>query len=396
MNRYFFGTLATLAALSNSQAVYAIDLGSSFAAEDQASTVHVSDYETDDSDEVTTNEPSDTEVIHERYPNRAVKVERHVIQDAAGNYLNHGTWTNWDENGKLIARGEYNHGNRDGKWMHWYGAKEAKLFNDSAAGGFQRPLGTEITFKNGQIDGIWKVFDAKKRTVCEWNFENGRRIGRSVWYLPNGAVWQEVNFKDGQMDGDLNKLGPDNKLVVKERYIDGRRHAIETKFYPGGKKQSEGWMLYPRTYDDATYDWWTGTAQTVPVPKDRKAQLHGHWTRWHANGQIKFDGAYEYDAPVGTITWWHSNGQTRLRGAYTSGSQDGTFTWWYPTGQKQVEGMYSIGVPTGKWMRWTAEGKVVQAENYQHENHADADAESDEADKLFGELPDSPTDAVQR
>lgn len=411
MTRLFFGTLAALATLSHGHLALAIDLGPAFASEDHAATAYTSDDETDyDADFRSDYESSGdadagnpaatrsgaTEVIHERYPSRAVKIERHVMQDPAGNYINHGPWTNWDENGKLIARGQYNHGTRDGKWMRWYDAKEGKLFADSVTGGFQRPLGTEVTFKNGEIDGIWRVFDARKRTVCEWTFEDGRRVGRSAWYLPNGTVWQEVNFKDGQMDGDLLNLGAGGKLVVKDRYIDGRRHAIETKHYTSGKKRSEGWVLYPRTYDAATYDWWTGTVKTVPVAKDLKSQLHGHWTRWHENGQIKFDGMYEYDAPIGTLTWWHSNGQMQLRGQYLSGSQDGPFTWWYPTGQKQVEGTYNAGVPTGKWMRWTTEGKVVQAESYQNESHAGTEPAQETADELFGELPASPAESVQR
>lgn len=394
MTRFFCGTMATFVALIQGQAVYAIDLGAQFVADDQAATAYASDYEDgyEDGYEDTTNrtiasEPAETEVILERYPSRAVKIERHVMQDAAGNYINHGLWTYWDEKGNLLVRGEYDHGTREGKWMRWYGANDGKLFTDSAASGFQRPYGAEVTLKDGQIDGIWKVFDAKKRTVCEWNFENGRRVGRSVWYLPNGKVWEEVHFKDGQMHGDLLKLGADNKLVVKDRYIDGRRHAIETKYYSPGKKEAEGWVLYPRTYDDATYDWWTGTVKTVPVPQDRKAEMHGHWARWHSNGQIKFDGSYEYDSPVGPVTWWHSNGQMQLRGQYVNGSQDGEFTWWYATGQKQVEGTYQVGVPTGKWMRWTTEGKVVQAENYQHDSQAAGEANPDQAAELFGELP---------
>src|SRR5438045_1411801 len=43
----------------------------------------------------------EVETIQERYPNRTVKVERQVIQDSAGNYINHGTWSQWDERGRL-------------------------------------------------------------------------------------------------------------------------------------------------------------------------------------------------------------------------------------------------------------------------------------------------------
>src|SRR5580698_9120196 len=41
----------------------------------------------------------ESEVIRERYPNRAVKIERTVTQDANGNYVNDGLWRMWDQKG---------------------------------------------------------------------------------------------------------------------------------------------------------------------------------------------------------------------------------------------------------------------------------------------------------
>src|SRR5262245_23466688 len=60
------------------------------------------------------------EVIRERHANSAVKVERHVTQDAEGNYYNHGLWTQWDEKSRLVGSGEYRYGKRQGRWLRWY------------------------------------------------------------------------------------------------------------------------------------------------------------------------------------------------------------------------------------------------------------------------------------
>jgi antitoxin component YwqK of YwqJK toxin-antitoxin module len=307
---------------------------------------------------------SDVEVIHERYPNRAVKIERHVTQDAAGNYYNHGQWTHWDEAGNVLAQGEFREGKRHGKWTRWYGPKDGQIFVDAAVKGFERPFGTEVTFANGQMDGIWKVFDAKGREVCHWKFEKGQRQGLSVWYLPTGEISQQVNFKNGQMDGDLQQLGKDRKLVVAQRYVDGHRIGLDVQYYSPGKKKSVGGMLYALTYQDATYDWWTGTVNVVAAPKEMKDERHGKWVRWFANGQKQFEGEFKNDQPVDKFTWWHSNGQVALQGQYADGLEQGKFVWWYPSGQKQVQGEYTANVPTGNWIRWTAEGKVVQSEDY--------------------------------
>ena len=62
----------------------------------------------------------EVEVIKERYPNRAIKIERHVTQDAERNYVNHGTWTMWDPNGTMLGKGEFWNGKRHGKWTRWH------------------------------------------------------------------------------------------------------------------------------------------------------------------------------------------------------------------------------------------------------------------------------------
>ncbi len=315
--------------------------------------------------EEATQPSSATEAIRERYPNRMVNIERHVVQDADGNYCNHGTWTQWDEQGRLIARGEYQDGKRQGKWFRWYLAGQAALFSEPALKGFERPFGTEAEFVAGELHGDWKVFDAKRRPICSWQFENGERQGRSLWYLPSGQLRQEVEFKHGQMHGDLRQTDSEGNLVVRERYIDGHRLAMEVKYHAANKKKSEGEMLFAATYSEVKYDWWTGNGEVIPPPKGEVNQRHGQWTWWYPNGQIQLQGRYEYDQPIGKFAWWYANGQRQLEGEYVGGQQHGKYVWWYETGQKQREGEYCVGVPTGNWMQWTAEGRIVQTEEYQ-------------------------------
>ena len=57
--------------------------------------------------------------MHSGQTGGAVKVERQVVQDAAGNYVNHGLWSQFDEKGRLVARGEVLVG---GTWIHQRGS----------------------------------------------------------------------------------------------------------------------------------------------------------------------------------------------------------------------------------------------------------------------------------
>jgi uncharacterized protein len=304
------------------------------------------------------------EVVRERHPNTTVKVERHVTQDAEGNYYNHGLWTEWDDKGKLVGSGEYRYGKRHGRWLRWYGQNEAPMLQGPMYKDFQSPFVAEATFEDGQLNGTWKVFDSKNRKVSEWEFDHGERSGKSVWYYPSGQKRREVNYRQGQIDGEVLEWGPDYKLAMSEKYVDGRRLAPQVDFYSPGQKRAEGWVLYAKEITKTGYDFWAGTANMQVAATEGTNQRHGLWTWWHKNGQKQMEGRYEADLPVGKFTWWYPNGQKQLQGEYINGKQQGKFTWWHSNGQKQLEGAYVAGVLTGKWSRWNSEGRVVEVGDY--------------------------------
>jgi uncharacterized protein len=304
------------------------------------------------------------EVIRERFPNSTVKVERHVTQDAEGNYYNHGLWTEWDEKGRLVGSGEYRYGKRQGRWLRWYGQSDAAIFSGPLYKDFTPPFVGEATFEDGVLNGAWKIFDSKNRKVSEWEFDHGDRNGKSVWYFPSGQKHREVDYKQGQIDGEVVEYGTDNKVASREKYMDGRRLAAQIDNYAPNQKRAEGWILYAKEITKSNYDFWDGVAATQVTGTEGANQRHGLWTWWHKNGQKQMEGRYENDLPVGKFTWWYPNGQKQLQGEYVAGKQQGRFTWWHPSGQKQLEGAYVAGVLTGKWTRWNAEGHVVEVGDY--------------------------------
>jgi antitoxin component YwqK of YwqJK toxin-antitoxin module len=304
------------------------------------------------------------EVIRERYTNSAVKVERHVTQDAEGNYYNHGLWTQWDEKGHLVGSGEYRYGKRHGRWLRWYGQSDAPMLQGPLYKDFAPPFVAEANFEDGVLHGTWKVFDSKNHKVSEWEFDHGDRQGKSVWYYPNGQKRREVDYRQGQIDGEVLEWGPDYKLALREKYVDGRRLAPQVDNYSADQKRAEGWILFAKEITKSNYDFWNGVATIQVVGAEGVNQRHGLWTWWHKNGQKQMEGRYEADLPVGKFTWWYPNGQKQLQGEYVNGKQQGKFTWWHPTGQKQLEGAYVAGVLSGKWSRWNNDGHVVEVGDY--------------------------------
>ncbi len=306
----------------------------------------------------------ETELIQERYPNRTIKLEREVTQDSHGNYVNHGPWRMYDEQGTLIAEGQYRMGERHGTWNRWFRGGEADLFSKAPYSQFTGPFVSQANFEDGKLNGKWTIYDSKQRKITQWDFAQGHRDGKAIWYSTNGKKLREVDYKDGEIDGQLLEWSADGNLTIKDSYQGGRKIATKTEFHSPGHKKMEGTFLFAREVLETPDDWWT--AKLAVYSKQGKDERHGPWASWYASGQKQIEGEYQNDAHVGKFTWWHENGQRALEGIYDQGKQNGKWVWWYKNGQKSVQGHYVMGNPTGRWTWWDESGKVAQAADLSH------------------------------
>ena len=284
--------------------------------------------------------PEDVEPIQERDDEGRVRVERYVTQDAEGNYINHGPWTQYNAAGQRVGAGENFFGQRQGMWVRLFAAGEAPIVTSDLHRQFQAPFFSEATLVDDQLHGTWTIYDARKLKVSEWEFENGVRSGKSIWYYPNGMRAREVDYLEGKIDGKLLAWDPQERLVQDDTYINGCKHASKTLNHEPGKKKAEGWVLYAEEPVETAYDWINGTIIATPLDPPGVDEKHGLWTWWYPNGQKYSEGRYLNDQPVGLWVFWHSNGQ------------------------KQMEGAYAAGVLVGKWTWWKEDGSVLRAEDY--------------------------------
>lgn len=304
------------------------------------------------------------EVIQERYPSRALKVERHVAQDSDGNYANHGPWTMWDEQGQVVASGTFRRGLRHGKWTRHYKGGDAELISGPAAAAFQAPFVSEATFLDGQLHGTWTIYDAQERTVLCWNFDHGVREGKCTWYFGDGQKWRELDYRNGELDGLLVEWNVTGDVVAEESYVQGRRSGLKTEYYAPGSKRVEANFLFAKDIIQTNDDWWAGSSRSTLVKKQGKDERHGLWTTYYRNGQKALEGQYKNDVPTGTFTWWHPNGQKAIEGPYTAGKQSGQWAWWYPNGQRHIRGFYDRGQQAGQWSWWTDEGTFAEGASF--------------------------------
>lgn len=306
------------------------------------------------------------EVVRERFPNRSVKIEREVTQDAEGNYINHGNWKMWDERGTLVAEGRYKHGEREGTWNRWYRGNEIDLLTKAPYQQFTAPFVSQATFKDGKLDGKWAIFDSKQRKISDWEFAGGERHGKSIWLFANGRKMREIDFDNGEINGDFIEWNAEGKETSKAAYQHGRKLALKTDHHDGRSKQkkSEGMYLYAKEIVQTPDDWWD--AKIAVYAKQGKDEKHGAWTAWYASGQKQLEGEYQNDLQVGKFTWWYDNGQMALEGSFENGKQAGPWVWWHPNGLKATQGEYADGNPTGRWRWWDVNGRVNETADLSH------------------------------
>lgn len=300
--------------------------------------------------------PEGSELITERYPNRTVKIQRTVKQDDERNYVNHGPWTMWDEQGRLVAQGEYRDGKRHGDWM-----RVLPQFPGSPSG-FQAPFTSQATFDDGQLNGTWSVVDSQNRIVGSWDFERGELHGSASVFYTNGQQRQEMRFAHGSPDGEATAWKTDGTVWSRDYYREGKQLVPVVTWHDDKQKESEGWLERSTFRMAANVDWWEGVLEVSRLDAEGEDLRVGTWSEWHANGTPRYVGKFDEGQPVGEHAWWHENGQRLLIGAYEEGDREGRWTRWHANGQKQEEGQYVAGLKDGIWTAWSETGEVLQTE----------------------------------
>jgi antitoxin component YwqK of YwqJK toxin-antitoxin module len=314
----------------------------------------------DDEGEASPLDAAPVEIVKERYENGVVRIEREVTQDAAGNYIPHGLWRQYDPTGRLIAEGRYVESRKEGIWRRLYRGDDAALFATQPYRTFTPPFVSQATFKNGRLSGKWIITDAKERKVHELTFQEGERNGPSVWYYPSGQVLQTGEYVGGRAHGDFVQYGESGDSVSRESYQEGRKLAPRIDYYDGAQlvKKTEAMILHAPLVMKSADDW---ESATLAVFESRgQDEKHGGYTAWHKTGQIARQGEFRYDLPVGKFLYWYANGQKQLDGDYVDGRQHGDWTWWHENGLKSISGSYENGQPVGTWSWWQASGKLAQ------------------------------------
>lgn len=306
-----------------------------------------------------------TSIVVERYSNGRTKTERQVALDADGNFVNHGDFRAFNEEGRLIGAGTFRFGKREGDWAREFHTKESQVISENVTDGFVGPFTSTAKFKDGKLNGEWTITDSKNRPVVSWQFAEDERHGKSTWFNADGSTRKQLEYDKGQITASLIATGSKNELAPVAEYVGGRELVREISRYTKDRKvKSDGLMLKPREVAATRIDWWNGTIETQVVSKEGNRDKHGEWRFWHENGQLEMQGTYDGGREQGRFTWWHENGQRKSEGDYVAGKMQGPWQTWYPNGSRCSAGQFADGERHGIWMSWHDNGMPKMQATY--------------------------------
>ena len=311
----------------------------------------------------------EVEIVHERYPDGKVKIERQVTLDAKGNYVNHGPWKLHSPSDVIVAEGQYDMGQRVGRWTRWLGRDDAKLFGQPPFNQFKPPFASQATFTAGVMDGEWLLVDSDNKKMLQISLTEGKRNGLVLTFLPDGKTFSQSSFDHGVPVGDV--LEADAKTGELKRvatFIDGRRIVTKTAYYPRKnrraeqRKKSEEMYLAATTVEKTPDNFWNVTlAEYQSQGKDLR---HGPSKVWFENGRLQAEGFYQQDKRAGTFTYWYANGQMAATGEFADDLPSDVWVWWHENGQKAAIGNYDAGRLVDDWRWWNEDGKLAQSRTY--------------------------------
>lgn len=295
------------------------------------------------------------ETVQQRDAEGRVRVHREVRLNELGDYVNHGSWRSWSEDGRLIGQGRYADGKPTGVWSRWAEIEDSSLLSTHPFVEFTGPFLSQATYRDGRLQGVWSIFDDAGRLVSEVHFRRGKRHGEAVLRTADGAIYRRSRFVAGEPVGEVEQRGDNGQLAVIATFEAGRRRIERVERYgSGGLKSREAW-LGPLTTVTEPDDPWRVSLAAFDATGDELR--HGRRESWWPNGQPKLRSDYRLGKAVGRARWWHKNGQLALEGAYAEGLATGDWGWWRENGVRAAACRYVAGRPVADASLWAADGR---------------------------------------
>lgn len=300
--------------------------------------------------------------------------------------IKHGAYKSYSREGAITAEGNYNNGQRTGKWTFRLGnnfVTSVENYNDKGErhGLFTasdvingQGKGLEGNYVNGKKNGVWKewwcVRDYPNVLKYEGSYIDGKANGYWKHYYENGKVEKEGNYTDESMTGEWKFYSAEGTLTKTGTYIKDKESGTFTFYDAGGsgEKISEGnyvngkrvgkWkILFDKNWKETSYRSKAEFYRNVTF--NELGVADGKVTDYYITGEKQFEGqllAGKDNILDGDCIFYHKNGKVQGERSYSNGKPSGTWKEYYDTGEKLSVTDYSTGHST----MWSKTGTVSE------------------------------------
>ncbi len=115
-------------------------------------------------------------------------------------------------------------------------------------------LKTDISFKEGRLDGTFKTHFLDGSLLAEINYANGEPNGPFIVYYPGGAKHNEKHFLNGKLEGIFRAWDEDGALFFEIEFHNDVQHGLDRTYRKTGIVEYEdtyrrGRLVIRKTFD---------------------------------------------------------------------------------------------------------------------------------------------------
>lgn len=141
------------------------------------------------------------DTVETTYADGSVQERYEAYKDTHGEWVQHGLYTMWNEDGVMLLQYEATHGVRNGKYRSFY------------------PSG---------------------RLEAEYEYVDDQPHGKAVFLYESGQEMRVENYVNGVKDGPEIQYYENGKTKYEGTYVQGKPHGVYHKYYPNGEHESTG------------------------------------------------------------------------------------------------------------------------------------------------------------
>ena len=319
------------------------------------------------------------------YPNKQMKEESYFKFNVPDSLF-----FQWNQNGKLITKGQFELGSPVGEWHYYFddGREKSieKMVNDTVylmssweADTNHRQTVSEgngvieeryvngvvkasYTFRNGLKNGVFEERTANGVLSVGGSFKDGKKNGTWEFYEFQGILEKRLTYKADSLDGAYLTLTLTGDTITSGTYENGRKQGFWIWKTPQRTIEMSG--FFKQNMQDSIWHYYFSSGELSYIAHFKDGQRSGEWDYYYQNGAPYRKGSYSKDLREGNWQTWYEDGTLLMNGNYQNGKEEGTWYNYWENGALKNKAEFKHGLMDGSWVSYTPESILSNTGNY--------------------------------